>query len=72
MFAINQINRDPFARASLMRVTLEKVDRRDCSWCGQPARFRYFWEGDASRSRPPTGYHDPQFCSIGCWRTYWM
>lgn len=60
------INRDPFGRASLMR---ERVtDKCECAWCGQTAKFRYYWEGDSVQRRR---YVDAKpFCSVGCWRDY--
>lgn len=60
-----QIARDPFARASLMRRTIE--DNTECRWCGAPARFEYGWEGDQSRDRAAWS---PPFCSVECFRAY--
>lgn len=65
---IVQINRDPFARASLMRETLDKEDRcYGCKWCGlEHARFLYGWENDAGGAASLEG----PFCSVGCYRAY--
>ena len=63
-----QIARDPFARASLMRIRVEGVDV--CAWCGQPARFVYWWESDGSRPFVPE--HRPAFCGVDCYRAYDM
>ncbi len=61
-----QINRDPFARVSLMR---EKASG-ECAWCGQPARFAYHWEDD-SRTFPDIGRaRERVFCSVGCYRSF--
>ena len=70
MCHVTQIARDPFARATLMRVTLEKQERKECAWCGQPSRFRYFWEGDARPVRSWELRNRGQYCSVGCWRSY--
>ncbi len=61
-----QVNRDPFARASLMRRTVEKG--LTCEWCGQPAKFEYAWERDCKNT--VEGWSKP-FCSVGCYRTYY-
>ncbi len=66
MSARTQINRDPFARMTLMRQKL--TTQCECAWCGQPARFNYYWESDCSRG--PQGQLKP-FCSVGCFRTYY-
>ena len=58
-----QINRDSFARESLMRAIDEQGE---CRWCGQPARYYYFWESDNYRR----GRMDGPFCSVGCYRTH--
>jgi len=68
MTAAVQISRDPFARASLMRIRVDASDRQSCAWCGQPARFRYYWEADSIQPRTPTP--SVPFCSVGCYRAY--
>jgi len=59
------IKRDPFARATLMRIS--HPDRRPCRWCAQPGRFDYYWEPDTRYT-----YRDEhrRYCSIECWRAY--
>ena len=65
-----QINRDPFARASLMRQTVQTYNgqKLECAWCGQPAKFRYFWRSDSSNDLGSRSFK--VFCSISCWRSY--
>ena len=61
-----QIQRDSFGRATLMRERAEPG--QTCAWCGQPARFAYYWEPDSLRFvRRGTL---PSFCSVDCYRTY--
>ena len=63
----NVIARDPFARADLVR---ERIDGpAECRWCGQPARFRYWWENDRMGARFVVRQASP-FCSVGCYRDY--
>jgi hypothetical protein len=64
-----QINRDPFARASLMRRKVEKPG--ECTYCCQPARFEYAWEGDGVRYGGGLGWSRP-FCSVSCYRNYYL
>lgn len=61
------INRDPFARSTLMRVC--HPDHFPCRWCGQEGKYDYYWEDDSLH--PPT-YRDEhrRYCSIGCYRAY--
>jgi hypothetical protein len=68
------IVRDPFARATLERVTLRHYDgvgRVVCVWCGQPARFIYYWNEDSDKARDIDRKQDDAHpvCSIGCYRT---
>ena len=63
---IVQINRDPFARATLVRRTVRVT--RTCLWCGQHGRFEYGWNGDAQPASRT--YFQGPFCSVGCYRTY--
>jgi hypothetical protein len=64
-----QLRRDPFARATLMR---EKCGRHDtCTWCGNPARWIYYWESDSLRTVPRFKEDARPFCSISCWETYY-
>ena len=62
-----QIERDPFARATLLREKCAKG--QSCAWCGQNAKFHYYWEQDSIR--PSTAFvRSKVFCSIGCFKTY--
>ena len=61
-----QVRREPFARMTLYREVIPKHDRKDCLWCGQPARFRYQWESDGGSL---LGWSRP-FCSIDCYDTW--
>jgi hypothetical protein len=63
----SQIERDPFARASLMREKCEQG--KECAWCGQPARFVYYWEQD-SVARSTRFAQAKPFCSVSCFRDY--
>lgn len=65
-----QILRDPFARATLLRRTLNVQERpASCCNCGSDhARFRYTWESDSIR-RADTCWSRPM-CSIECFRAY--
>ena len=60
-----QIARDPFARATLMRVKAPG----ECRWCGQPGRWSYRWESDGIL--PCSASYSGPFCSIGCYRTFY-
>ena len=65
-----QIARDPFGRASLMRERCHKG--AECDWCGQPARWFYYWKQDSVyRTGPPYGVTLRPFCSVGCYRAYY-
>lgn len=65
-----QIARDPFARSSTMRETVETEET--CSWCGRARPsgklFRYSTEKDAIR--PRRAVHRGLFCSRSCERAY--
>ena len=61
-----QINRDPFARATLVRHRYIGPDQ-SCRWCGQDGRFCYGWEEDQRPGRYDT---TGPFCSVGCYRDY--
>ena len=69
-----QITREPFARATLMREPVLRQHSLECTWCGQRARFYYYWERDSAYSRKGNRVNlasaDKPFCSIGCYRTY--
>jgi hypothetical protein len=65
-----QIERDPFARMTLMRELLPIGERKECTWCGQPAKFTYAWEED-SRARRGMPLQDKPFCSVSCFKTYY-
>lgn len=67
---VTQIGRDSFARTTLMRFTVPKTERRDCEWCGGPAKFRYWIEADSSKYRMIADHSHRQFCSVSCYRTY--
>ncbi len=60
-----QINRDPFARASLMRS--KNHGRDSCRWCDRPGRFNYGWEEDGLYTRP---HYEGPFCSVRCYRVF--
>lgn len=64
-----QLRRDPFARATLMRIQCEPSDT--CMWCGTKARWQYYWEQDGLRTYPRDLLDTRPFCSIGCWETYY-
>ena len=64
---IVQLRRDPFARTTLERTTME--DRgRGCAWCGQHRAsgrlFHYRVGSDAIR---PTGVWGRGFCDLSCY-----
>ena len=62
-----QIQRDAFARCTLMRDHI--IGKHDCAFCGQPARFVYWWEADRIYAAPrPLALN--AFCSVGCFRAY--
>lgn len=62
-----QIKRDPFARATLFR---SRHTGGSCGWCGQPSRFEYYWQDDATGDRNFRRGNYPGFCSVGCYRAY--
>lgn len=63
------IERDPFARATLVRRTLPRArtlaDQVTCGWCPRPARFQYRWEADSAPGR--ADWSKP-VCCIHCYR----
>lgn len=64
-----QINRDSFARASLMRRVLTANNRGACKWCGQPgSKYEYAWVADSIFSNRAV-FRGP-FCGVSCYRTY--
>jgi len=63
------IARDPFARMDVVRETVAQHERGECSWCGQPARFRYGTANDGSRF-VRSYVVGKLFCSVGCARSY--
>ena len=69
MLRYSALQRDPFARATLMRET-DSATRDTCAFCGQsPAKYRYGWDSDGNpRAWRASGRH--QFCSVGCWRSF--
>ena len=63
-----QILHDPFARVSLMR---EKCSAGlTCKWCGQAARWSYYYSSDAIYLSPHRYGSLKTFCSVGCYRIY--
>lgn len=67
---ITQIQRDGFARTSLMRQLLSKVDRGGCRWCGNAAKYSYAWVGDAQSPLSATVKYSGPFCTVSCFRSY--
>lgn len=63
--SVVQIQRDPFARATLVRTTT--LGGGACRWCGQPGRFYYGWLTDGLSAH--VNYTGP-FCSVGCYRIH--
>ncbi len=63
------IRHEAFDRASLMR---EKCHHgAECKWCGQGARWFYWWVADDSPTTDPRyGIQLDPFCSVDCYRTY--
>lgn len=61
-----QISSDPFARETTIRVCQPLSERKECAWCGQPAKFKYGVESPMGRR----SVKDRHFCSVGCFRTY--
>lgn len=66
-----QLRRDSFARATLMRQKCIAYPKQTCTWCGQPAKWIYYWEQDSINTRPRDLDGTRPFCSIGCWETYY-
>jgi len=60
-----QIQRDAFARQSLLRTTELGAGR--CRNCGNDARFYYGWMQDAVNASVAW---DGPFCSVVCYRSY--
>jgi hypothetical protein len=75
---VRSISRDPFARHTLVRITIcPLASGETCSWCGSvrrsrrgrtPFLYRYGTEPDAIRSR--IAWHDGAFCSKSCHDAY--
>jgi hypothetical protein len=66
-----QLQRDPFARATLVRYSVPV--HGTCSGCGNgTARYVYRWEADGQRLPRYTVHctDAKAFCSVGCWRDY--
>ncbi len=64
-----QINRDPFARRTLVRDIVLRAGYKGCQWCGRErSRFLYCWVPDGVITRP-VAWQGP-FCSVGCYRIY--
>ncbi len=64
-----QISHDPFARSSLMREPVLRQHNLECKWCGQRARFFYYWDAD-DRLGPRYGRNLDPFCTVGCYRSF--
>lgn len=69
------IERDPFARTELHRITVPTELRGPCPECGNPGRFRYFIKTDGGRTiterTPLSGIRKTHpFCSVVCFRTF--
>jgi hypothetical protein len=66
-----QLDRDPFARSTLLRQTLPPEDREPCAWCGsRPGRFAYYWEQDTGWRPMPRAFQLRGFCCVTCWRSF--
>lgn len=63
------IERDSFARATLVRRTMRRPARRAdqlaCAWCGRMAKFQYRWESDVG---PGRAQWSKPFCGVRCLR----
>jgi hypothetical protein len=57
------ISRDPFSRTELFS---KVVNKQECDWCGQPAKYKYYIETDSGRRSDIRGV----FCSISCMRNF--
>ena len=70
MTAIVQIQRDPFARATLERTTIESAD--GCRWCGMCRSngrlFRYRWQPDGIGQR--SDWDEGAYCQVRCYRAF--
>lgn len=63
------VERDPFARGTIVRVIVPKNERESCAWCGsRPGRFRYGWADDQGRRASALGTRG--FCSRSCERSF--
>lgn len=64
-----QLERDPFARATLLMDTRKNRLGADCRWCGTVPKFMkwFWWERD---DRPGDHSEGHGFCSIACWTAY--
>ena len=67
-----QLRRDSFARATLIKCSPENVP---CAWCGQTdgkgRTYIYYWESDGSTGRPHPRYSNMErFCSVACFEAY--
>ena len=64
-----QLQRDPFARSTLMR---DKARDGRCDACArQGRRWRYYWEDDRVRPAHASPQRERAFCSTGCFRSHW-
>lgn len=64
-----QISRDPFARTTLVRETVQCNDR--CAWCGSRRKTGMFRYGTQRDDRGGTNWHAGLFCSKGCHDDYY-
>ena len=69
---MTEINRDPFARETLCREAIHRLEivAKGCEWCGNHngfgGLFRYFIETDGDKRHEIDGL----FCSVGCLRSF--
>jgi len=69
---MRQLERDPFARATLVKESPQPVD---CAWCGgrdgQGRCYVYRWESDGQMGSVHPRYTTlRRFCSKACWESY--
>lgn len=68
---VTHVSHDPFARTSILRITLPAESRSSCKWCGgAPGRFVYGQQNDDRAGIRSPDWSKHAFCSISCWRAY--